>query len=258
MLEKARDLPCSAVIFDLEDAVAPNEKSSARESLRTFLKQPFNKPYFVRINSLGTEQYDSDIRSLVHIDPLGIILPKASSEAVFVTSSALDSLQESTKSVRILPLIESALAIETLLPLLDASPRVIGAQFGAEDLTVDLGTQRTARGEEINYARHRVVYGCRAKGLPAYDTPFLDFQNEDGLAFDCRSAKSIGFSGKTCIHPSQIELINQTFTPTDGEIAEAHEIVAAAEQASGGAFALHGKMIDGPVVDRARHILAQQ
>lgn len=258
MMEKARELACDAVVFDLEDAVASDEKNAARTLLAEFLTAGFKKPYFVRINALGTEYFESDLQALPRFNPRGIILPKATKEAVAATSELLHSIEGISMEIGIIPLIESALAVETILAILDASPRVMAAQLGAEDLTADLGIPRTAHGEEINYARHRIVYGCRAKGLPAYDTPFLYFKNEEGLTFDSRTAKAIGFMGKTCIHPGQIPIINQSFAPTEEEIAAARAITAAAGTTSGGAFSLHGKMIDGPVIDRARQILARQ
>lgn len=253
MLEKSRDLDCDAIIFDLEDAVPQDQKVAARQNLQTFLKQAFEKPYLIRINALGTEAFDADLTAASALHPLAIVLPKAHSKAVFTTGTALDRL--GNKTTGLLPMVESPLAVETMLPLLDASPRVLGAQIGAEDLTAELGVPRTSSGEEISYARHRVVYGCRARGLPAYDTPYLDFQDSDGLAQDARTARSIGFAGKVCIHPQQIEIINQAFAPTDAELNEARLLLAAAEKSAGGAFSYQGRMIDGPVLDRARQLL---
>lgn len=256
MLEKSRRLACDAVIFDLEDAVPRALKEDARTQLVEFLSTPFEKPCFVRINASGTDYYQSDLETVAVLRLVGLVLPKANAESVFLTSSALDNI--GAQELAILPLIESALAVETVLPLLDASPRIMGAQFGAEDLTAELGIPRTPSGDEISYARHRVVYGCRARGLPAYDTPFLDFQDDEGLISDSRVARSIGFAGKTCIHPSQIDSINRAFAPTEQELDEARQLLSAAEKTPGGAFSFKGKMIDDPVLQRARQLLDRE
>jgi citrate lyase subunit beta/citryl-CoA lyase len=259
MIEKARDLDCSAIIFDLEDAISISNKSDARNNLRVLQDQQLAKPYFVRVNACATDFFRHDIRSLSELDPVGIVLPKADESAVLKACASLGKMEEGAGknigSTNIIPLIESAAAVESMSAILGASPRVIAAQLGAEDLTADLGIQRTTAGDEIAYARNRVVYGCRAFGLPSYDTPFPDFKNDEGLAADCRVAKGMGFSGKTCIHPAQIETINRLFSPSAEEIEQARRIVAAAEKESGGVFALDGFMIDAPVIERARRTL---
>lgn len=253
MLEKSRHLEHCSIIFDLEDAVPPDEKSAARQHLFEFLKEPFDKPCFVRINGVDTEYFEEDLRLVTQTQIRGLFLPKATPQHVSHVSHRIDSISQNP--LGIIPLIETALAVETALPILQASTRVVSALFGAEDLTADLGIQRTAAGEELSYARHRVVYSCGALGLPAIDTPFLDFQNPVALEQDCLTAKKIGFAGKTCIHPNQVSVTNRCFSPTGAEIEEAREILEAAVRATGGAFSLNGKMIDGPVVDRARRIL---
>jgi citrate lyase subunit beta / citryl-CoA lyase len=258
MMEKSRGLPCCAVIFDLEDAVTPDEKTAARDSLASYLETPFAKPYFIRINPPGTEHFQKDVALLTKVKPHGIVLPKASADGVVVTSKALHCLGEKLKTIGIIPLIETALAVETLFPIIDASPRVMAAQLGAEDLTADLGIQRTPTGREIDYARHRVVYGCRAKGLPAWDTPFLDLKDSESLLTDCHRARDIGFAGKTCIHPSQLETVNQSFTPSASEIAEAEAIIEAAADSKESVFLLNNRMIDAPVLHRANQILARR
>jgi citrate lyase subunit beta/citryl-CoA lyase len=260
-IEKAKSAASDAIIFDLEDSISPDNKQIARDNLRLAASLDLENDCFLRINAVDTEFFKQDIESLFLLNPTGIILPKANRQSIAYACETLRSAEKSSGqsegSCKIIPLIESALAIETMLALLKASPRVIGAQLGAEDLTVDLGIERTTEGKEMEYARHRIVYGCRAMGLPAYDTPFLNFKDFEALEADCRNAKRIGFAGKTCIHPDQTDLINKTFSPGEKEIQEARRILAAAESAKmaeGGAFALDGKMIDGPVVDRARRI----
>ncbi len=261
-IEKAAQLDCDIVIFDWEDAIAPDAKEEARENLINTVSAGYARPYLLRINAVDTEFFKQDLLGLAKLNPLAVILPKADEESIRYFSSELDRLErESTDSkepCKVIPLVESAKAIETMISLLGASSRVIGAQLGAEDLTADLGIERTSAGKEIEYARHRVVYGCRACGLPAYDTPFLDYTDSKALEADCVAAKSIGFSGKTCIHPSQTATVNAAFSPSDSEIEEARRILVMANEAKmtkGGVFSIDGKMVDGPVLQRARSIL---
>mgnify|MGYP000140772735 CR=1 FL=1 len=255
MQEKARVLPCDAVIFDLEDSVAIEEKTEARETLKDYLAQPFPKPFLIRVNAVDTEFFRDDLSLLEHCAPQAIVLPKANRDSLVTAGSGLDELGPDKRSIGILPLIENALDVKTVLGIMEASARVIGAQLGAEDLTADLEIRRTEAGGEISYARHRVVYGARAMGCPAFDTPFVKLNNLQGLKQDCREARRISFSGKTCIHPSQLETVNRIFSPSTVEIDSALRIIEAVKAHEGGVFSMEGRMIDEPVIERARQIL---
>ena len=152
-------------------------------------------------------------------------------------------------------LIETAIGLETLYDVIKASQRMIGVLLGGEDLTSDLGIKRTKEGEEIFYARNKVATVCRALKVDAIDTPFTDTNDYEGLAKDTVRAKSLGMTGKSAINPRQIEIIHAVFSPTEVELNYALRVLAAMEEAEKegkGVFSLDGKMIDAPVINRAR------
>lgn len=135
---------------------------------------------------------------------------------------------------------------------------MLGLFLGGEDLTADLRCKRTKEGKEIDYARHRVVCAARAAGVEAFDTPFTDVNDDDGLLVDAQYAKALGFSGKASISPRHVAGINAVFSPTQAEIAYAKEVLQAIDEAKRqgrGAIALHGKMVDAPIVNRAKQTL---
>ena len=155
-------------------------------------------------------------------------------------------------------MIETALGVENAFFAASASPRVAGLFLGAEDLTADLRCRRTKAGREIAYARGRLVVAARAAGVEVYDTPFTDVNDDEGLEADALLAKSLGFSGKAAISPRHVGTINRVFSPTAEEIGYAREVLAAIRQAEAqgkGAVALRGKMIDAPIVARARQTI---
>ena len=161
-------------------------------------------------------------------------------------------------TVKLIPLIETALGVENAFSIATASPRVTALFLGGEDLSADLRCKRTKGGEEIRYARGRMVMAARAAGIDVYDTPFTDVNDDEGALLDAQFAKSLGFSGKAAISPRHVPLINEAFSPTADEIEYATEVFAAIEQAKRqgrGAISLRGKMIDAPIVERARQTL---
>ena len=161
-------------------------------------------------------------------------------------------------TVKILALIETAAGVEHAYDIACASKRMTGVFLGAEDLTADLRCARTKEGGEIAYARGRLVCAARAAGIDAYDCPFTDVEDSEGLEKDTRLAKSLGFSGKAAINPRQVDCINQVFSPTAAEIEYAKEVFKAIEEGKKqgkGAVSLRGKMIDAPIVSRAATVL---
>ena len=159
---------------------------------------------------------------------------------------------------RILALLETALGVENAYAIAAASPRMMGLFLGAEDLTADLRCRRTKESGEILYARGRLVCAARAAGIEVYDTPFTDVRDLEGLEVDAAFAKGLGFSGKACISPAHIATVNRVFSPSQAEIDYARDVFAAIEEAKRqgkGAISLRGKMIDAPIVQRARLVL---
>lgn len=160
--------------------------------------------------------------------------------------------------IKLIPLIETALGVENAFEIASSCGRVTAIFLGGEDLSADLRCKRTKSGEEILYARGRMVCAARAAGVEVYDTPFTDAFDDEGLIADARLAKSLGFSGKAAVAPRHIYEINRIFSPTKAEIDYAKEVMAAVEEANRlgkGAVSLRGKMIDPPIAERARTVL---
>ena len=162
-------------------------------------------------------------------------------------------------SVGLMPLIETALGVENAFNIASASDRVAAIFLGGEDLTADLHCKRTKEGNEIAYARSRMVMAARAAGVEVYDTPFTDVNDDEGIWTDTRLAKALGFNGKASISPRHVEGINEVFSPTQAEIDYAHEVletIRIAKEQGKGVVALRGKMIDAPIVARAQQTIA--
>ncbi len=262
MVKKAYSLPCDAVIFDLEDAVSPLNKKMARDMLAEKLRESKPKNLFIRINSVETGYFNKDLQVAISLGVDGIIIPKSNADAIRRAEKEMVRIEQEERKpeIKIIPLIETAFGVQYLAETLSASSRIIAAQFGAEDLTKDLGIARTREGNEIWYARNRFVYACRSLGKGAIDTPCTDIKDLDALRSDTLLAKKIGMTAKTCIHPSHIEIINSIFSPSKDEICAAKRIVAHAqldENRGKGAFAVDGKMVDAPVLERAENILCK-
>ena len=263
MLIHGGDLGADAVIFDLEDAVSPEEKDAARILVRnTLASLPLSCQTVVRINGLDSGLWAGDLAETVPRRPNALMLPKTAGAAdIRQLEQAVAALEAEhhipAGTVGIIPLLETAAGIENAYAIAAASPRVLGLFLGGEDLTADLRCPRTKGGKEIDYARQRVVCAARAAGVEAFDTPFTDVQDSQGLLDDAKYARALGFSGKAAISPRHVQGINQVFSPTSGEIAYAQAVLDAIAGAQGkGAISLHGKMIDAPIVNRARQTLA--
>ncbi len=265
MLSSADFLGSDCILIDLEDAVSPNEKDAARILSRNAIKAlHYTKPVGVRINSTATEHWKCDLAEMLPLNIDFIILPKTESpDDILAVDSFINdctSLRKCEKDVWIMALLETALGIENAYSIAKASPRVKALFLGAEDLTSDLCAERTAEGKEILYSRSRIVCAARAAGIEVFDTPFTDINDEAALNCDTRFAKQLGFTGKAAIHPCQIDAINKIFSPSKEEIIYANEVLAVYEDAvkNGlGAVALRGKMIDAPILERAKKVLAQ-
>ena len=265
MLINGNCLGADAVIFDLEDAVAPAEKDAARILVRNTMKYMDFKgcEIIVRINSVDTEFWKKDLDEIIPYKPALILLPKTGTkEDVLVAHEYMTEVEEKNSmekgAVGLMPLIETALGVENSYLIASACDRVKALFLGAEDLTADLQCKRTKEGREIEYARARLVVAARAAGVDVYDTPFTDVNDDEGIEVDASLAKSLGFTGKASISPRHVEVINQVFSPTMDEIDYAYQVMDAIELAKKqgkGAIALHGKMIDAPIVARAERTI---
>ncbi len=266
MMEKARSLPADVVILDLEDSVPVAEKEQARELVRQAIPGfPLaGQQLFVRINPLYTGLGEKDLEAALQEGVDGINFPKPSSAADILEIDRLMSFLEQQRSlpvgrIKLLPWIETAKGVMRAFEIATASPRVVGVAFGAEDFTLDMGIERTKDGAELIYARSAIAVAAQAAEVLAIDTPYPDFRDEEGLIQEAKRARALGFRGKFAIHPSQIEALNQVFSPSEEEMAYARKVVAAFEEAEAkgwSATSLEGKMIDVPIVNRARKLLA--
>lgn len=266
MLINAGILGADGVIFDLEDAVSPDEKDAARILVRNTIKYMdlSCSEVIVRINSVDTSFWESDISAIMPQKPSLILLPKTNGkEDVLKVCEYMYDLEKTLgmeeNSVGLIPLIETALGVENAFQIATCSKRVKALFLGAEDLTADLGCKRTKEGREIEYARCRLVVAARAAGIDVFDTPFTDVNDDEGVFDDANLAKNLGFTGKAAISPRHIEVINSVFSPSLEEIDYAYEVIDAikeAKQQGKGAIALRGKMIDAPIVQRAEKTIA--
>ena len=266
MLINGNCLGADAVIFDLEDAVAPAEKDAARILVRNTMRYMDFRgcEMIVRINSVDTPYWKQDMDAVVPQKPGMLLLPKTGCAADIQEADAyLTALEEKLgmqpNTVGLMALIETAMGVENAFSIATAAKRVRALFLGAEDLTADLQCKRTKEGREIEYARTRLVVAARAAGIAVYDTPFTDVNDDEGIWADARYAKGLGFSGKASISPRHVEVINSVFSPTIKEIEYAYEVMDAielAKQQGKGAIALHGKMIDAPIVTRAQQTIA--
>jgi citrate lyase subunit beta/citryl-CoA lyase len=247
------------IILDLEDSVAPSEKDSARILVRNALCSVdfYGCERMVRIN-----QGQKGIEDLKYIIPHNVnvvLIPKCElPEQVVETILEIRRIKVERKiknEVYVMPIIESAKGIIHAYEIASASPNVCSLAIGLEDYTADIGTQRTPEGKESFFARSMIINAAKAAGIQAIDTVFSDVTNMEGLKESVIEAKSLGFEGKGCIHPRQIQVVHEAFAPTLDEIDKAKKIVLAFEDAEKkglGVVALGSKMIDAPVVKRAQ------
>jgi citrate lyase subunit beta/citryl-CoA lyase len=263
---RAPETGADVVCLDLEDSVPPDEKSGARtmaaEAVATMPRSRYST--FVRVNGLDTGLLEDDLLAVVRPGLDGIVLPKAhSGEAVTQADHYLTILERQqgmeAGTVSVIPLLESAAGILNSREIAAASPRLAGLSLGAEDLAADMGLQRSEAGREIEWPRAQLAAAAAAAGLVPIDTPEPDYTDPERLERDATFARSLGFRGKYCIHPAQVEVVNRVFSPTAQEMAEAREIVRLLEKeglAKGrAAVSADGKMIDTPMYWQAKRLL---
>ncbi|MCK6257353.1 CoA ester lyase [Fictibacillus sp. KIGAM418] len=263
-LQKAGSLSADVLIYDLEDAVSPDEKEMARSRVRKAIDLHGDKVNFVRINSYHSPYFYEDLTNVLSTGISGIVLPKAETcEQIVFLDRIISELETKrnmdSNQIKIVPIIESALGLHHAFEIASASPRVIRMAFGSMDFALDIQAELTKSGMELLYARSHLVIASKAAGIEApIDTVYVDIKDSDGLLKETTLIKQLGFQGKLIIHPDQIELVNQVFAPTKEEIEEAERLVKAFERSlvnGSGVLQLDGKMVDLPIVDRARRIL---
>jgi len=253
---KALTSGADAVLIDLEDAVDASRKAEARESVAAWLETTTasRTARLVRVNAPGSPWQDADLHWLGgvagHLD--GVVVPKVE------TAAHIEHVARVAPHGCVMPMFETAQAILNAPEIVRANADIPALIFGAEDLTAQLGIPRTVNGEELVLARSQVVLAAATIGADAIDAVFVDLTASGDLLEDCRRAKAVGFRGKTAIHPNQVRVINEIFSPTEDEIARARKLIAAdvaARAAGQGAFRFENRMVDQPIVTRARRLV---
>ena len=267
-VDKAVKSGADAVIIDLEDSVPLARKEETRPIVREKVFEHRDRKIIIRVNALGSGLLQGDLDEVIVKDLNFIIAPKVESTEHIkeIDRRLLDAEKKKgmeAAAVGVIPLIESARAVQNIFQIVSettGSSRIVTVAFGAADYTLDMGIEMTREGTELSYPRSRIPVACRAAGIePPLDTPFMiDLKDIEALKADAMRAKRLGFQGKLCIHPNQIEPCNAIFSPTREEILYAEKVVQAFEEAESkgmGAIQLDGKFIDYPVVNRSRRIL---
>ncbi len=267
LLAKAVASGADAIIFDLEDAVPEASKRLARENLATL--EPLPVPLYVRVNGGETDHLWEDVAAAGASGAAGIVLPKAEEPSLLQRiEGALTILELSGRGSRggieIVPLIESARGVMTTYEMCRSTPRVRSVLFGSGeegDLVADLGCQWTPEGTGLLAARAAVLMAARAAGVQEpMEAVYMDFKNLDGLRTECELARRLGYVGKVAIHPQQVAVINDVFTPSAEEVAKHQRIVDTFEEAvahGSASISVDGRMVDYAVARVSRSILAR-
>ena len=276
LFAKAMASEADAISIDLEDAVLEARKAEARAGVADWLRQQGaqqpqvgqrqSKRLIVRVNAMDTPHFEADIAAVVQPGLHVINLPKPQSPDAVRAAADLIARYERSKGVsqpmhppiRLLLNIETPQGLRQAAALAAADPRVMGLQVGLGDLFEPLGIDRQAQAA-VQHVLLAVRMAAGEAGVEAYDGAFANVANPEGYLAEARLARSLGFAGKSCIHPSQIALANQAFRPTDDEIAHALRVTQAAlgaEQRGAGAYVVDGRMIDAPFLRRAQNIVA--
>jgi citrate lyase subunit beta/citryl-CoA lyase len=267
-LEKAKFSPADALILDLEDAVAADKRRLARGLTREFLKSESKGPasLWVRINPVGSADYEEDLDAVISRRPAGLVVPKPDSpDALRALDHDIAALEDKyglpSRSILLMPVAsETPMAVATLMEYRKPPPRLAALTWGAEDLSAALGAVSN-RDETGGFAfTYRVVrslalIAAKAAGVAAIDTLYADFRDMAGLTQYAQAAQREGFQGMLAIHPDQVAIINDAFTPSAADVEHALRVVAAFSEGQGVA-SLDGKMLDQPHLKQAKHILA--
>lgn len=266
MVAKGAASGADAVIVDLEDAVPTAAKEQARRNLRNLPRS--GVPWYVRVNGADTEHLWDDVVAAGACDIAGIVLPKADDPQLLAQlDGALTALElragRAQGTIELIPLIESSVGVLRARDMCDSTGRVRTIVFGGGeqgDLVTDLGCEWTPDGTALLTARSLVLLAARASGVQPMDAVFMDFRNPDALRVECRLVRRIGYVGKVAIHPAQLPVIHEVFTPTADEVAAQRRILEEFDKAvaSGSAsISLDGRMVDYAVAARARSVLAR-
>lgn len=264
MIRDAHIYGSDSIMFDLEDSVSINEKDAARFLVYNALSslRYGNKELVVRINDLSSGLGIKDLEAIVRAKPDVIRLPKTEcAQDVIDCEREIERIEREAGipvgTTGMMAAIESGRGVLNALEIALSSKRLIGIALGAEDYVTDLKTTRSD-GTELFFARNMILNAARAAGIDALDTVYSDVNNEEGFIREAKLIRQLGFDGKSVINPRQIPPLHKVFMPSEKDLAKSRAIIEAAEEAErrgSGVVSLNGKMIDKPIVTRARYLL---
>jgi citrate lyase subunit beta/citryl-CoA lyase len=258
MLRKAPGTGADVICFDLEDAVAPDRRDAARRAVREVLVDEAFDPaseVWVRVGADPAADVAAVVDGAVRLD--AVVVPKV--EHASDVGAVAGLLDDAGRSVPVVALVETARGVLAAESIADA-PATDAVGFGAEDLAADVGSTPSPERSEVSYARQHVLVAARAAGIEAIDAVYVDFEDEAGLRADTEAARDLGYDGKMAIHPAQVDVINDAFTPDPERVEWAERVVAARDAArreGRSAFEVDGEMVDPPLVEQAERVLAR-
>jgi citrate lyase subunit beta/citryl-CoA lyase len=263
-VEKVFTFGADVVALDLEDAVPVTEKATAREIVLEHIIKNKDKTTYVRINSIESEYFNEDLEKIIHQDLNGILLPMLESSDQFNAADKVLSEIENNKnievgSIDIIPIIETARGFSNIKDICLANKRLKRLSFGAWDFSLDTNVRISKDENEIYFARSLMVIESRAAGLSSpIDTSFIDLEDLEGLKQSALRARNMGFQGKACIHPKQVDIVNTIFSPTESEISDAKQIIAVferAEKSGSASIRVNNRFIDYATYEKAKRVL---
>ena len=261
-LEKAKGLPADAIIFDLEDAVAPDAKAEARDRVCAAVAsgEYGHRELTIRVNGLDTEWHGEDLAAAAKAGPSAVVVPKVNSAAEVQAIVAGLEKAGAPDHTQIWAMVETPVAMLHAEEIASASERLAVLVMGTNDLAKELHAEHVPGRQPLLTGLGLCLLAARATGKVILDGVYNDIKNEEGFAAECEQGRQMGFDGKTLIHPSQLDPCNRVFAPSEAEVAQAHKIIAAFEEATAagkGVVTVDGRMIENMHVDNARRSLAQ-
>ena len=258
-LEKAKTLPVDGLILDLEDAVAPDHKVAARENACAAARSGDygQREVTIRINASGTQWHDDDLAAACAAGPDGIVVPKVDSAQEVLELVAAMERHGAPEQTRLWAMVETPRAVLGVGEIADASPRLAALVIGTNDLVKELGARHVPGRQPLLAALSLALLAARRAGVAILDGVYNDVVDLDGFVAECRQGRDLGFDGKTLIHPGQVGPCNEVFAPSEAEVQDARDVVAAWDAGAGGGVVTHrGRMVEHLHVEIARQVIA--
>jgi citrate lyase subunit beta/citryl-CoA lyase len=256
-LEKARTIPCDGLILDLEDSVAPDDKAAAREAVCAAATsgEYGARELTIRVNSIGTEWHDDDLRAASAAGPDAIVVPKVGSADEVRSLVAAMEAAGAPDHTMLWAMVETPVAILDALSIAQASDRLGAFVIGTNDLVKELFAEHVPGRAPILPSLHTALLAGRAAGIAVIDGVYNDVKDTDGFLAECRQGREMGFDGKTLIHPGQVEGANEAFAPSEQAVADARAIVEAWDNRTSGVVTVNGRMVENLHVESAQRTL---